>query len=363
MVQSKAIANGILKAVGIIVLIGVLLYFLYRIQVVFVYLTIALVLSLMGNPVVEFLRNRLKFSNTLAVCATLLLFISLLAGLIMMFVPMLISQGNNLSLLDTKSIEEKLVTLYAQLGDYLGKHNIDIDQVFKKKELTSKINFNWLTNFFNSVLGTISSLGIGIASTLFITFFFLKDKVYFIVGVKKILPKSKEPQILNSIGKIRSLLSRYFIGLLTQLIIIFILYVIVLLIFGIENALVIAFLCAILNIVPYIGPLIASVIAAVLTMLGHIGDDFQTEVLPTTLYVMIGFWIIQMIDNNISSPLIFSKSVNSHPLEIFLVIFIAGILFGIAGMIIAVPMYTALKVIAKEFFPENKIIKVLTKNI
>lgn len=363
MVQSKAISSGILRAVGVLVLIAVVLYFLYKIQVVFVYITIALVLSLMANPVVEFLRNRLKFSNTLAVCTTLLLFISLIAGIIMMFVPMLISQGNNLSLLDTQSIEQKLVAVYNQLGDYLGRHNIDIDQVFKKKDLTSQFNMNWLTNFFNSVLGTISSLGIGIATTLFITFFFLKDKVLFIVGVKKVLPKSKEPQILNSIGKIRSLLSRYFIGLLTQLVIIFILYVIVLLIFGIKNALVIAFLCAILNIVPYIGPLIASVIAAVLTMLSHIGDDFQSEVLPTTIYVLIGFWLVQVIDNNFSSPLIFSKSVNSHPLEIFLVIFIAGILFGVAGMIIAVPVYTALKVIAKEFFPENQVIKVLTKNI
>lgn len=363
MVQSKAIANGILRAVAIIAVVAGILYFLYRIQIVFVYITIAIVLSLMGNPIVEFLRNRFKFSNTLAVCTTLLFFVSLLAGLIMLFVPMLISQGNNLSLLDTQSIEERLVALYNQLGDYLAQRNIDIDQVFKKKELTSKFNFNWLTNFFNSVLGTVSSLGIGIATTLFITFFFLKDKVYFIIGVRKILPKQQEPQIINSIEKIRAMLSRYFIGLLTQLIIIFVLYVIVLLIFGIKNALIIAFLCALLNIVPYIGPLIASLIAAILTMISHIGDDFQTEILPTTIYVLIGFWLVQVIDNNISSPLIFSKSVNSHPLEIFLVIFIAGLLFGIAGMVIAVPLYTALKVIGKEFFPENRIIRVLTKNI
>jgi len=360
---SRVIANGILKAVAVIVLIGVVLYFLYSIQIVFVYISIAIVLSLMGNPIVEFLRKRLKFSNTLAVSVTLLLFASMLAGLIMMFVPMLISQGNNLSLLDTKSVEEKLVTLYNEFGVYLGKHNIDIDQVFKKSDLTSKLSFNWLTNFFNSVLGTISSLGVGIAATFFITFFFLKDKVYFIVGVKKVLPASKETQILNSIEKIRALLTRYFIGLLTQLLIIFILYIIVLLIFGIENAVVIAFLCALLNIIPYIGPLIASVLAAVLSLLAHMDGDFQSEALPTMIYVLIGFSVIQFIDNNISSPLIFSNSVNSHPLEIFLVILIAGILFGVAGMIIAVPLYTILKVIGKEFFPDNKIIKVLTKNI
>lgn len=363
MVQSKAIANGILRAVGIIALIGSILYFLYCIQVVFIYITIAIVISLIGNPIVEFLRNRLKFSNTLAVCVTLLFFVSMLAGLVMLFVPLIISQGNNLSLLDTKSIQEKLTEVFNQASVYLNACNIDVDQIVKKSDLTSKLNFNWLTNFFNSVLGTISSLGIGIATTLFITFFFLKDKVYFIVGIKKILPVAQQPQILHSIGKIRILLSRYFIGLLIQLMIIFILYIIVLLIFGIQNVLVIAFLCALLNIVPYIGPLIASIIAALLTMLSHLNGDFRTETLPTTLYVLIGFSLVQVIDNNISSPLIFSKSMNSHPLEIFLVILTAGILFGIAGMIIAVPLYTMLKVIAKEFFPENKIIKLLTKNI
>jgi predicted PurR-regulated permease PerM len=185
----------------------------------------------------------------------------------------------------------------------------------------------------------------------------------FIAGAKKLIPDSHEDQILNSFEKINHLLSRYFIGLLLQLFIVFILYLIVLLIFGIENAFVIAFLCAVLNIVPYVGPLIASVLAATLTMFSNLDQDFQTEILPITLYVMIGFWIVQIIDNNVSQPIIFSKSVSSHPLEIFLVILIVGFLFGIIGMIIAVPLYTILKVFGKEFFPENKIIQLLTKNI
>ena len=163
--------------------------------------------------------------------------------------------------------------------------------------------------------------------------------------------------------KIYTLLSRYFIGLLIQLSIVFVLYLVVLLIFGVQNAVVIAFLCAVLNIIPYIGPLIASVIAAILTMLGNLGSDFQTQMLPLTIYVMIGFWIVQLIDNNVTSPVIFSKSVSSHPLEIFLIVLIVGYLFGIIGMIIAIPLYTILKVFGKEFFPENKIIQLLTKDI
>jgi predicted PurR-regulated permease PerM len=94
-----------------------------------------------------------------------------------------------------------------------------------------------------------------------------------------------------------------------------------------------------------------------------IGQDFQSEIVPKTIYVIIGFLIVQAIDNNISQPIISSKSVNSHPLEIFLVILISGITFGIVGMIIAVPVFTMIKVILKEFFPDNKIVSVLTERI
>ena len=78
---------------------------------------------------------------------------------------------------------------------------------------------------------------------------------------------------------------------------------------------------------------------------------------------MIGFIIAQLVDNFFSQPFIFSKSVKSHPLEIFLIIIIFGLLFGITGLIIAIPLYTAIKVIAKEFWSEYRIVKRLTKNL
>ena len=363
MMTSKILSNGILRALGILTLVSLSLYFIYQIQTVIIYVIIAVILSMIANPIIEFLRQKLKFPNILAVVTTLTFFILLLIGLFSLFVPLITSQGNNLSLLDTKAIETRLISLYGQLDHYLRNHNIDIERVIKESDLSSKLKFNYFTDFFNSVINTVSSFGIGLVSIFFISFFFLKDKVLFIVGVKKILPDDKEERILNSIDKIRNLLTRYFFGLLIQLTIICILYLIVLLIFGVENAFVIAFLCAILNIIPYIGPFIGSILAGILTMLSNINNDFQTVTLPTTIYVTIGFFIVQLIDNNVSSPIIFSKSVNSHPLEIFLVILIIGTLFGITGMIIAIPLYTILKVIGKEFFPENKIIKVLTKNI
>ena len=363
MVSSKMIANGILKAVLVLVIACLAGYFLYQLQTVIIYLICALILTLIGKPIVRFLRKRLKFSNTLATIATLWLYVLIIAGFIMMFVPLVISQSQSLSVLNTAEIEVSIRTLVVQFNAFLASHHVDPQNLIKETKITSAVNFNFIPVFLNGILNTISSFGMGLASTLFITFFFLKDKILFVIGVKKILPDAHEEKILNSLDKINLLLSRYFIGLLLQLFIVFVLYLIVLLIFGIENAFVIAFICAVLNIIPYVGPLIGSVLAAVLTMISNIGADFQSEILPTTLYVMIGFWIVQIIDNNVSQPLIFSKSTNSHPLEIFLVILIAGFLFGILGMIVAVPLYTMLKVVGKEFFPENKIIKVLTKDL
>jgi predicted PurR-regulated permease PerM len=363
MIDSKNIALGILKAIGIITAIGIGLYFITQIHNVIVYLLLSVIIALIANPLVELLRKKLKFSNTLAVIVTLLLFIILLLGLLLLFVPLILSQSKNLSLLDIESIKQSSLELYLQIDTYLKNRNVDLSKFINQDDIISSLKINQFSNFFSSIIQIISNFGIGLASTLFITFFLLKDKVQFIIAIKKVLPDDKENRILKSADKIKSMLTRYFIGLIVQLTIICLLYLIVLLIFGVENAIVIAFLCAILNIIPYIGPLIGSVLAGLLTMLSNINNDFQTVTLPTTIYVTIGFFIVQLIDNNISSPIIFSKSVHSHPLEIFLVVLISGTLFGILGMIIAVPLFTIIKVIAKEFYPQNKIVKVITKNL
>jgi len=363
MITSKTISNGILRALLTVVVIGLILLFLYQISTVLTYLVVSIILTMIGKPILNFFKKRLKFSHILATITTIFIFVLIILGFILMFVPLVSSQGQNLSLLNTAEIEKNITELVNQIKIFLDSHNIDSSKVLKEANISSKINFTFIPDFLNSILGTISSFGVGLGSVLFITFFFLKDRVLFLRGIKKLIPDSYEEQFLNSFEKINDLLSRYFIGLLLQLFIVFILYLIVLIIFGIPNALIIAFLCAVLNIIPYIGPLIASVLAALLTMLSNLGNDFQSEILPTTIYVLIGFWIVQLIDNNVSQPVIFSKSVSSHPLEIFLIILIAGFLSGILGMIIAVPLFTILKVIGKEFLPENKIIQLLTKDI
>ena len=359
--DSKNISNGILRAIAIVLGIALLLYFLYLIQSVIVYIIIAAVISLIARPIIRFLKRRLKFPNTVAVITTMIILLSLLVGIIRMFIPLVIEQGDSLSLLQSDKFQQNLQNVINQVNNYFDSKNINLLSELKNVDFLS--SFQAIPNLLNSVVNTLGSLSAGLFSVLFISFFFMKDSKLLMNAILTVLPKKSEKKFSYSTEIINNLLSRYFIGLVLQITILFVLYTITLLIFGIKNAIVISFLCALMNLIPYIGPMIGAVIMFLLSMSSNLGQDFQTEILPTTMYVMIGYFIAQIVDNFGSQPLIFSKTTKSHPLEIFLIIIIGGLLFGVIGMIIAVPLYTALKVILKEFLADNKIVKSLTKDI
>ncbi len=361
--KAKTIADGILRALAIVSGVVLLGFFLYKISPVIVYISIAAVASLIGSPIVLFLRKKLKFNNTLAVVFTMLLLISIIGGIIALFIPLIIQQGQNLSLLDIDQLQGNAENLYREVTGYFGISTNEIEENLKSSKFFSSLDFTFIPDFLNSIIGILGSLSIGLFSVLFITFFFLKDSKLFEDGVLILFPQNKQSRLKKSMNTISNLLSRYFVGLVFQISILFVIYTIVLLIFGIENAIVIAFLCALLNLIPYVGPIIGGVLMIGLTMTSNLGSDFSTIILPKTIYVLIGFIIGQLVDNFFSQPFIFSNSVKSHPLEIFLVIIIGGLLFGITGMVIAVPGYTAIKVILKEFFAENRIVKSMTKNL
>ncbi|MFD2541639.1 AI-2E family transporter [Lacinutrix gracilariae] len=360
---SNQISNGILKAIAITLGVFLILFFLYKIQSVIVYIAIASVISLIGRPIILFLRDRLKFKNTFAVVVTMLLLIGVILGLVRLFIPLIIEQGHNLSLLDINQLQNNVEELYKQTIAYFQISNIDVEQSFKDSNLLSKVDYSVIPDFLNSLISGLGSFSIGLFSVLFISFFFLKDSKLFENGIMIFIPDRNESRWKNSTVKIKDLLSRYFIGLIFQILILFIIYTIGLMIIGVENAIVIAFMCALLNLIPYVGPLIGGFLMLTLTMTSTLGESFRDVILPKTFWVLVIFLIGQLIDNFGSQPIIFSKSVKSHPLEIFLIILIAGILFGIIGLIIAVPAYTVIKVILKAFLSENKIVKKLTKDL
>ena len=356
---SNTIAQGILKAVGIMVGIVLLALALYKLQNIIIYIVLAAVLALIGRPMVGFLKRRLKFKNTWATVTAIAIIMSFFAGIISLFVPLLISQGKNLASIDFKALNDNVHRFLDNLLHSLGMGRME-SQVANIPEL---LNMEDISSVLNGFIGVISNIGIGLFSVLFIAFFFMKDGTAISEGFLSLVKPKRLPKVRETLEDIKTILSRYFVGLFLQLSVVFILLTIVLLIFGVKVALIIAFLCALLNLIPYVGPMIGAVVISVLTISNFMDADLQSVILPKTLYVLIGFLFTQFIDNVFSQPIIFSNSMKSSPLEIFIVTLVIGTLFGIAGMVVAIPAYTVLKVILKAVFPNNKLVQLLTVKI
>ena len=360
--NSKEISNGIVKAVLQITGICILVWLLLQVKTLLIYMLIAGIVSLIGRPINQFLIKRLKLKNILASTLTIILLIWILISIFSLFVPLLVQQGENLSLLEVNQLKGNIETLVQEIGTYFNLDNSFWQQQFSVDNIFQNVNFGLLPELLNQTLELLGGFTIGLFSVVFILFFFLKDSHLQERIILALVTDKVSDRVEKSIEKTKNLLSRYFLGLLLQITILMIVYSIVLAVFKVENAFIIAFLCALLNLIPYLGPIIGGVLMLLLTMSSFIGADFSTVILPKTGYVMIGFVVGQLIDNFFSQPFIFSNSVKSHPLEIFIVILASGTLLGPVGMIIAIPIYTTIKVIAQEFITENKIVKSLTKN-
>jgi len=360
--NAKEISNGIVRAVLQLTGLCILIWLLLQIKTLLIYMLIAGIVSLIGRPINQFLTGRLKFKNVLATSITIVFLLWVLVSIFSLFVPLLIQQGENLSLLEVNELKGNIETLVQEIGLYFNLDNSFWQQQFSVDNLFQNINLGLLPELLNQTLELLGGFTIGLFSVVFILFFFLKDSHLQERIILALVNDKVTNRVEKSIEKTKGLLSRYFLGLLLQISILLIIYSIVLAIFDVQNAFIIAFLCALLNLIPYLGPIIGGLLMLLLTMSSFIGADFSTVILPKTSYVMIGFIVGQLVDNFFSQPFIFSNSVKSHPLEIFIVILASGTLLGPVGMIIAIPLYTTIKVIAQEFLAENKIVKSLTKN-
>jgi predicted PurR-regulated permease PerM len=358
--KPKELTRAIVLASLIIVLLIGLYQVVVSIQSVLFYLLIAAVVSLIGRPITQLLK-RIKFGNTLSSVTTIAILMIAFFGIVSLLLPVIFEQAKNLSLLNVNAFEATATKLINELSIYLSDYGVDL-QSWVDRSL-AEVDYSFLPDAINTVLNGLSGFTIGVFSVIFISFFFLKDSGLLERIVMVFVLDKNVKRVEKSILSIKNLLSRYFIGLLVQITVLFIIYTLVLLIFGIPNAVTIALVCALLNIIPFLGPIIGTVLIIFLTMTSNLDASFASVTLPKTIYVLIGFTIGQLIDNFLTQPYVFSTSVKSHPLEIFIVILNGGLLFGPLGMIIAVPSYTALKVIFKEFYAHNKIVKALTKNI
>jgi predicted PurR-regulated permease PerM len=365
--KSLTLAKGIIKAVSFFIGVGLLLFILYQVRTLIVYIIAACVLALLCRPLVFFLRRRLHVGKTYGAIIALLVFLGLTAGLTFMFVPMLAEQTKNIALYDSDNIQEELDKIYGKISEYSGTSKKAVEDVVDdagiEEKVTGEMDDKEVPTLLDTLLGIMTQLSIGLFSILFMSFFMLKDHNSIQRFVLAMIPAAHRERTINSLDKIKNLLSRYFVGLVLQIFVLFIIYAITLFLVGTENALIVAFFCALFNIIPYAGPLIGAVLMAALTITSHVELDFSQEILPLVGYVMIGVTVGQLIDNFVSQPFIYSNSVKSHPMEIFVIIIAAGLLFGITGMMVAVPAYAVLKVILKEFFWKNGFVRFWTKGI
>lgn len=279
------------------------------------------------------------------------------------------------SLLNTKTVNDSLVkndniTLLIKIdGTHLMAEEEDAhqaDQTFFEQAKSNIYEFldpSLIPRLFRGVVGTLGNFMIALFSILFIAFFFLKEQGLFNNMISTIVPNKHERKTVQAIYESSNMLIRYFIGVLGQVTAITIFVSIALSILGVQNALLIGFFAALMNIIPYVGPIIGAMFAVIITISSNLGLPFYDEMLPLLGKVFIVFAIMQMLDNFILQPIIFGKSVKAHPLEIFIVVLVGANIGGIGGMVLAIPAYTVIRVVAKAFLSEFKVVQSLTRDL
>lgn len=325
----------------------------------------------MGNPLVKLFRKihfgKHSLPNTACAFLTLISLLTVIISLVSLVVPMFMSQVEVISSIDSKTFTSNLKEPLQSLQSFLISNGLIFPNTTVEELASSQViayfNFSQFTNVFGYFFGFAGNVFMAFFSISFITFFLLRDERMFVDGVMLITPIDYQTEVKHILFELQRLLTRYFIGLCIDILIVITLLSIGMTIFGVKNALIIAVLAGLMNIIPYVGPFIGAAVGALLVITGNISGDFSQETLPM-IFKMLGIMVtVNLLDGMVLQPYIYSNSVKAHPLEIFIVIMLAGSLAGIPGMILAIPTYTVIRIVAKEFFTQFRVVKKLTENI
>ena len=342
---------------------------------VLVYIILAAVVSLLGRPIMKLLR-KLKVKGRrapdwLLAILTLVLILAIFLGIITQIIPVVSSIIQSVSgNLQTASFNA------SEIARWLDKLNVWlIDRVpslgrdFKVQEtfitwIRDAFDLSSITSVVGSVASALGSLGIGLFSVMFIGFFFIKDDKLFRRIIGSLVPDKVEEEAIRAVGDIERLLTRYFVGLLTEVLGVALLNFLGLWLIakiGFYPALGIAFMAGLLNVIPYVGPWIGGAIGVILGLVLKFSNAAAIGVIPNFWVIVITlvavFVCTQLVDNFFFQPFIYSTSIKSSPLEIFIVLLMAGHVGGIVGMLVAIPSYTVIRVIAARFFQDFKPIR------
>ena len=360
--------KAFIKPIAGILALAALIYFFPDI---FVYFAIAIILSMLGRPLCEALKKfhikKFYLGDAVSAVITMLAMFLLISLIFLFIIPLANKELSILSNIDTKAIVEYFEKPFENIYNFLLQYNIirpeeDIMKMVESK-LYSIVNWDNFSSIVGGLVSKTSSLFVGLFSTVFLTFFLSRDPDIVHNIFMAITPDEQTTRMNNILHDSRIMLTRYMFGLISEVLCMMILIFIGLTIFGIENALIIAVMGGLMNIIPYLGPLMGCALGVVIGIISNLGIGSYGLILPNSLEIIGVFVGANLIDNFVLQPTIYSKSVFAHPIEIFLVILMAGNVGGVVGMIIAIPSYTLIRIIAKQLLSEFKFIELLTKNL
>ena len=262
-----------------------------------------------------------------------------------------------------KNFNSWIISTFPSVGSDFRIESVVLEQIKNIFDLGT------VTNVVGSLTTFVANLGIAIFAVIFIAFFFIKSPGLASSIITAFVPDTYENKARESINKTGVLITRYFVGLVIEVLGVSLLNFLGLLLIarmGFEYSLGIAFMTGVLNIIPYIGPLLGGVLGVSMSIIIKYACvtsyGINVGILPFILILAGIFIFTQMIDNYVFQPVIYSNSVHVHPLEIFIVFLIAGHIGGIVGMFAAIPAYTVIREIAGQFLGNVKAIRMLTSS-
>lgn len=326
---------------------------------IIIYLLLALLLSIAGRPVVQMLCKlrigKLHFPRPLAAIIVIAAIIGIFFGIFAILTPLISQEIKNLASIDPEVLTAGYDRFLSQFEKLASRHNVDVTAteisealVLQLQDFARKLDIG---NFFSHLVGIIASVFVAIFAILFLTFFSLSDDGIILKTAKKVFPVKLRNNFDNIVSNTRSQIVRYFGGVFIEMCIVGLINGIACYFLGVPDAVLIGVLSGMLNIIPYIGPLISVCLNVVISCTSMIPmSPTGMDVLYNIIKVVAVFGCAQLTDNFILQPFIYGKSVHAHPIEIFIVILAAAKIGGVLGMIFAVPVYTLARIVVKEFF-------------
>ena len=371
---TEKLAKYILIAAGAAIILGLCWFF----RDIIAYILAAVVVSLIAKPLVKAMK-KVSIKGKHApdwLLAALALILVLACFLTFAYIVVPIAGGiiKNISLGNIETSVKSIAGPLADLNTFLTQTFPRLGEDFRievavVQEMQHMVNLSQFSSLIGSAASFFTSLAIGLFSVVFISFFFIKDDGLFTEIVCALVPDKHEETTEKALSDIGHLLSRYFIGVLLEVIgvaLINFLGLSLIARLGVNAALGIAVITGILNVIPYVGPLIGVVTGTILGLIIKYSSlvplGLDVGFLAFTAILIAILFFTQLVDNFVYQPLIYSTSIKAKPLEIFIVLLMVGYIGGPLAMIIAIPSYTVVRVIAFRFFGHIKAIKRLIPN-